>query len=202
MSECPLSKYNGHFSAPILILWKRNSHWGGLNLANMEGDSTVPFLFLTNTARRSLQCVDTHYRGEERTSDLSTFLASHGQYACTNSPELEYKMWHSQFDLQVHIRSELHLCSQKTKQHRLYPWFLKPKFFGGWCIQKAPFGTLALYFRIICKTPALVDSNYRVQKVWVAFLCFNKVVSMIKARLFLFGCQCMWHKLHTEFPFL
>ncbi len=60
----------------------------------MVGDSTVSLLFWPKTARRSLQCVDAHYRGEERTSDLSTFLASYGQYAYTHSPKLECKTWH------------------------------------------------------------------------------------------------------------
>ncbi len=56
----------------------------------MEGDSTVPLLFWPKTAGQSLQCADGYYCGEKRTSNLSTFLASHGQYAYTNSPKLEH----------------------------------------------------------------------------------------------------------------
>ncbi len=96
----------------------------------MEGDSTVPLLFWPKTAGPSLQYVDTHYCGEERTSDFSTFLALHEQYAYTNGPKLEHKMWHSLFDLQVHVYGELHLCCQKTKSYCVYQNFLEGGVFG------------------------------------------------------------------------
>ncbi len=81
------------------------------------------------------------------------------------------------------------MLSKRQNRHRLYPWFLKSKFFGRRRVWAAPFWTLVLCFQIICKAPALVTSNYSVQKVWVAFDRFNKVVSVIKALSFLFGCE-------------
>ncbi len=139
---------------------------------------------------------------EKKELPISTILSSHRQYAYTNGPKLEHKMWHLVFDLQVHVCGELHLCCQKTKSVSSLPLILESKFFGGRRVQTTPFGTLALCFQIICETLALVTSNYSVQKVCVTFDRFNKVISVIKALFFLFGCQCMWHKPHAEFPFL
>ncbi len=113
ISECLLSKHNDHLSAPILILGKRISWWWGggeLNLTNMEGDSTAVLLFCPKTAGRSLQCEDAYYRGKERTSKLSTFLTIHEQCVYKDGTKLERKMWHSLFDLQLHIRGKLNLC--------------------------------------------------------------------------------------------
>ncbi len=62
---------------------------------------------------------------------------------------------------------------KKQNQQRIYPWFLKSKFFGGRRVRTTPFRTLAFCFQIICKTPAFVTNNYRVQKVCVAFHRFN-----------------------------
>ncbi len=95
----------------------------------MMEDSTVPLLFWPKTARRSLQCADAHYRGEERTSNLSIFLASQGQYAYTNGPKLECKTWYSLLDLQVHICGELHLCCLKTKSASSLPLIFEIKIF-------------------------------------------------------------------------
>ncbi len=168
----------------------------------MEGDSTLPLFFWSKTAVRSLQCGDAHYCGEERTSDLPTFLASHWQYAYTNCPKLEREIWHSLFDLQVHICGELHLCSQKTKSAPSLPLIFKIEIFCRVACSDNTIRTLVLCFRIICKTPALVTSNCRVQKVWVAFDRFSKVISLIKVLFFLFGCQLMRHKPHAKFSFL
>ncbi len=101
----------------------------GLNLADVEGDSTGLLLFWPNIAGWSLQCVDAHYCIEEKTSDLSTFLVSHGQYAYTNGPKLEFKTWHSLFDLQVHVRGELYLCCQKTKSASSLPFIFEIRIF-------------------------------------------------------------------------
>ncbi len=145
ISECPLSKHPDHLSAAILIFRKRNS-WGGLNLANMKGDSIVPLLFGPKTVGRLLQCADAHYYGEERTSILSTFLASHGQYAYTNSPKLECKTWYLLFDFQVHIRDKLHL---KTKSAQSLPLIFEMETFRRAACSD---NTMALSFQIICKT--------------------------------------------------
>ncbi len=168
----------------------------------MEGDFTVPLLFWPKAAGESLQCVDAHYHGEERTSDLSTFLVSHEQYVYTNGPKLKCRTWHSLFDLRVYIHGESHLCCQKTESASSLPLDFWNQNFLVRRVQTAPFGTFVLCFQIICKTPALVSSNYRVLKVCVAFDRFNKAVSVIKVLFFLFGCQYMRHKSRTEFPFL
>ncbi len=163
----------------------------------MEGDSTVSLLFWSKTVGQPLQYVDAHYHGKERTSDLSTFLASHGQYAYTNSPKLECNNLIFKYIFMVNNTFPV----KKLNQYHFYPWFLKSKFFGDRRIRTALFGTLALCFCILCKSPALITSNYRVQKVWVTFDWFSKVVSVIKALFFLFSCQCMRHKPRTAFPF-
>ncbi len=90
---------------------------------------TMPLLLQPKTAGWSLQCVDMHYCGEERTSNLFTFLASQGQYTYTNGPKLEHKAWHSLFDFQVHICGELHLCYQKTKSASSLPLIFEIKIF-------------------------------------------------------------------------
>ncbi len=64
--------------------------------------------------------VQTRIIVEKKELSISIFLAPYGQYTYTNSPKLERKMLHSLFDLQVHIRGELHLCCQKTKSTSLY----------------------------------------------------------------------------------
>ncbi len=156
----------------------------------MEGDSTIPLLFCPQTDGRLLQCADTHYCGEERTSDLSTFLTLHGQYAYTNGPKLEHKTWHSLFDFQVHICGKLHLCCQKTKSALSLPLIFEIEIF--WKVTHLDrtiwnFGAL-FPDHMQNKTPALLTSNYRVQKVWVTFDRFNKVVSVVKSLFFLFGC--------------
>ncbi len=123
--------------APEVRNWERfnfnfgKAKWsmGTLNLTNMEGDSTVPLLFWPKTAGRSLQYVDAHYCREERTSSLSTFLASGGQYTYANGPKLECKTWHSLFDLQVHICSEFHYFCQKTKSASSLPLIFEIEIF-------------------------------------------------------------------------
>ncbi len=83
----------------------------------MEGDSAVALLFWSKTAGRSLECADTHYRGEERTSNISTFLASHGQYDNTSGPKFERKMQHSLFDLQYIFVVNYTVVIKKQIQH-------------------------------------------------------------------------------------
>ncbi len=137
--------------------------------------------FGQKTAGWSLQCTYAHYSGEERTSDLSTFLSSHGQYPYTNGPKLECKTWHSLFDLQVHIWGELQFCCQKNKISIILTldfWnsnFLEGNVFG-------PHHLLLWHFvsTSYAKHQFSVSSNYRDQKVWDAFNCFNKVISVIR----------------------
>ncbi len=175
---------------------------GVLKSVKYGNNSTVPLLFWPKTAGQTLQCADKHYCGEERTSDLSTFLASHGNTLTRMVQNLNIKCGIYCLTFGYIFMVNYTFAVEKQNQHCLYPWFLKSKFFGGRCVPTAPFETLALYFWIICKTLALVTNNYRVQKVWGSFDRFNKIASVIKALFFLFGCQCMRHKPRTEFQFL
>ncbi len=110
--EVPLSLFLMKCWLQLLTTDERSSYY-----KVYASDSTVPLLFYPKTAEQSLQCVNAYYCGEERTSDLSTFLTSHGQYPYTNSLKLECKTWHSLFDLQVHgvkVATMTHFCTLDT----------------------------------------------------------------------------------------
>ncbi len=162
----------------------------------------MPLLFWPKTAERLLQYVDAHYCGEARTFNLFTFLASHEQYSYINIQNLIVKHGIHCLTFKYIFVMNYTSAVKKQNQHRLYPSFMNLKFFGGRRVWTTPFETLALCFLIKCKTPALVTSNYRVQKVWVAFDHFSKVVSVIKACSFCSAVNACGTKSHAEFPFL
>ncbi len=144
--------------------------------------------------------MNAHYCEEERTSDLSTFLASHEQYSYTNRQNLNIKRGIHCLTFRYTFVVNYTFAVKRQSQHCLYPLFLKSKFF--WraeCSDHTILNFGALFPDHMQNTSS---RHHRVRKDWVAFDHLNKVVSVIKTLFFLFGCQCMWHKPPTEFLFL
>ncbi len=143
----------------------------------MVSESTVSLLFWPITAGRSLQCVDTHYRTEERTSSFWPHTDNALSQTVQNL-NVKYGIHCLTFR---YIFVVINTFAVKNKISIVsMPLIFEIEIFWRAACSTALFGTLALCFQIICKTPTLVTSNYRVQKVWVTFDHFNKVVSVIK----------------------
>ncbi len=120
-------------------------------------------------------------------------LWPHTVNTLTQTVKTWMKMWHSLVDIQVHICGELHLRCQKTKSASSLPLIFEIKIFWRVVYFVHIIWNFSTLFPGHMQTPAL-SPVIIIQKVWVAFDCFSKVVSVIKALFFLFGCHCMRHK--------
>ncbi len=154
ISECPLSNHNDHLSAPILILGKRNS-WGRLKSGEYGGwlNWAAPFLpkncwTIATVCGRALSRRRNNFRSLHNSSLTWAICLYKQSKTWTQNVAFTVYSWWITPSLS---KNKISVC--------LYPWFLKLKFFGGRRVLTAPFGTLALYFWILRKRPALVTSN-------------------------------------------
>ncbi len=124
ISECLLSKHNGHLSAPILIFGNRNSR--GLKAGKYGGwlNCATPSLAkncwtIAAVCRYALSWRRKNFRFLH-ISGLTWAIRLHSQKLGT---------WHSLFYLQVHIRDELHTFAVKKQNKYSLPLIFEIKIF-------------------------------------------------------------------------
>ena len=71
-------------------------------------------------------------------------------------------------------------------------------FFWSWRWCWIPLHWLSLGFRIICKYPSFITSNYQILQIWFILSVLQKVQTQFLATFFLFFWQHFWNHFYTN----
>ena len=124
---------------------------------------------------------------------FSHFHAISSRLQCINADLTSGRWVHTLPTQYVGYQRKLSTCPRTSKDSRLI-------FCGGGCSLRwcwFPLHWLSLGFRIICKYPSFITSNYRIQQILFILNALQEVQTQFLETFFLFILQLFWNHLCT-----